>query len=173
MRVNIRWMIKRDFPEVLAIERASFDCPWREEDFLCLLRQRNCIGMVAECDGRVVGFMVYLLEPGCYHLENFAVAPDFRGCGVGRQMVRRLIDKLSRQKRDRILLVVRERNLSAQLFFRAVGFRAFCVLHGLYDGSDEDAYAMRFTLDCEGAFMPSNRIAACLDEIESGSKRGH
>ena len=43
-RVHIRWMIRRDMPEVLAIEHASFEYPWCEEEFLRVLRQRNCIG---------------------------------------------------------------------------------------------------------------------------------
>src|SRR4051794_39786908 len=62
VRVHIRWMIRRDMPEVLAIEHASFDFPWGEEEFLRVLRQRNCIGMVAEHGERVVGFMIYELH---------------------------------------------------------------------------------------------------------------
>ena len=53
--VHIRWMIRRDMPEVLQIEAASFEFPWLEDDFIRCLRQRNCIGMVAEYDDRVVG----------------------------------------------------------------------------------------------------------------------
>jgi ribosomal-protein-alanine N-acetyltransferase len=55
-------MIRRDMPEVLAIEHASFEYPWCEEEFLRVLRQRNCIGMVAEQGERIVGFMVYELH---------------------------------------------------------------------------------------------------------------
>ena len=50
VNVHIRWMIRRDMPEVLQIERTSFEYPWSEEDFIRCLRQRNCIGMVAEYD---------------------------------------------------------------------------------------------------------------------------
>ena len=57
VRVHIRWMIRRDMPEVLQAEQASFEFPWTEEDFLRCLRQRNCIGMVAEQGEKVVGFM--------------------------------------------------------------------------------------------------------------------
>src|SRR5687768_6635477 len=56
-RVHIRWMIRRDMPEVLSIETQCFEFPWTEEDFLRCLRQRNCIGMVAEQGEKVVGFM--------------------------------------------------------------------------------------------------------------------
>ena len=50
IRVHIRWMIRRDMPEVLDVERSSFEFPWAEDDFIRCLRQRNCIGMVAEVD---------------------------------------------------------------------------------------------------------------------------
>lgn len=43
---HIRWMIRRDMPEVLHIEESGYAYPWGEEDFLTILRQRNCIGMV-------------------------------------------------------------------------------------------------------------------------------
>ena len=87
VRVHIRWMIRRDMPEVLAIEHASFEFPWCEEEFLRVLRQRNCIGMVAEHGERVVGFMIYELHKNRLHVLDFAVHPEFRRQGVGRQMV--------------------------------------------------------------------------------------
>ena len=37
VRVHIRWMIRRDMPEVLDIEQCGFEFPWSEEDFIrCL-----------------------------------------------------------------------------------------------------------------------------------------
>jgi ribosomal-protein-alanine N-acetyltransferase len=57
--VHIRWMIRRDMPEVLHTEQGAFEYAWTEEDFLRCLRQRNCIGMVAEQGEKVVGFMIY------------------------------------------------------------------------------------------------------------------
>ncbi|MDW8266467.1 MAG: ribosomal protein S18-alanine N-acetyltransferase [Gemmataceae bacterium] len=163
VRVHIRWMIRRDMPEVLRTETESFDYSWTEEDFLRCLRQRNCIGMVAERDERVVGFMIYELHKTRLHVLNFAVAPDSRRMGVGRQMVLKLIGKLSSHRRNRITLAVRETNLPAQLFFRALGFRAARVLRGYYEDSGEDAYLMTYRLadvpdDCEDDDV-YNRIA--------------
>lgn len=161
--VQIRWLIRRDMPEVLAIEQASFEYAWTEEDFLCCLRQRNCIGMVAERDGRIAGFMIYELHKARLRLLNFAVAPDERRYRVGAQMVRRLIDKLSQQRRREIVLEVRETNLAAQLFFKAMGFVALGVLRDRYDDTTEDAYLMRFLLtgvpDEKSLFTPANRIS--------------
>jgi [ribosomal protein S18]-alanine N-acetyltransferase len=51
---------------------------------------------------------------------------------------------LSIERRDRILLEVRERNLPAQLFFRSLGYRAISVLKDFYEDSTEDAYLMQY-----------------------------
>ena len=159
--VHIRWMIRRDMEDVLRIENSGFEFPWSEEDFIRCLRQRNCIGMAAEHDDQVVGFMIYELHKSRLHLLNFAVAPELRRSRVGSQMINKLVGKLSPQRRTKIMLEVRETNLAAQLFFRDCGFRAVSVLRGYYDDSPEDAYVMQYRCKSEHgeAILPINRIA--------------
>jgi ribosomal-protein-alanine N-acetyltransferase len=160
IKIHIRWMIRRDMAEVIAIETESFEFPWSEEDFVRCLRQRNCIGMVAEMDDQVVGFMIYELHKNRLHVLNFAVADRYRRLGIGSQMVAKLAGKLSDQRRNRILLEIRETNLPAQLFFRANGFRAVSVLHEFYEDTPEDAYLMQFRhASDEPDIIPFNRIA--------------
>ncbi|MGF1579200.1 MAG: ribosomal protein S18-alanine N-acetyltransferase [Gemmataceae bacterium] len=162
IRVHIRWMIRRDMPEVLNIEQDSFDYAWTEEDFLRCLRQRNCIGMVAEHGEQVVGFMIYELHKAKLHILNFAVHSDWRRQTVAQQMVTKLISKLSSHRRTRITLEIRETNLSGQLFFSKQDFRASRVLRAFYDDSGEDAFVMeyRFADDSgEGFEEAINRIA--------------
>ena len=162
VRVHIRWMIRRDMPEVLQTEQDSFEYSWTEEDFLRCLRQRNCIGMVAEQGEKVVGFMIYELHKAKLHILNFAVNPGFRRSHVGCQMVSKLISKLSSHRRTRITLEVRETNLAAQLFFRTQEFKAVRVLRTYYEDSGEDAFLMHYKLpgdtseDCDDVV---NRIA--------------
>ena len=151
VRVHIRWMIRRDMAEVLDVENTNFEFPWVDEDFIRCLRQRNCIGMVAEHEGRVAGFMIYELHKARIHVLNFAVAPQYQRQGVGSQMVAKLIAKLSSQRRSRILLEVRETNLAAQVFFRENGFRAISILHQYYDDTPEDAYLMQYRYRAERA----------------------
>ena len=173
LRVHIRWMIRRDMPEVLAIEAQSFEFPWSEEDFLRCLRQRNCIGMVADCpstslgalraskgEDQVAGFMIYELHKTRLHVLNFAVNPVFRRRGIGGQMMTKLVGKLSQQRRSRLLLEVRETNLAAQLFFRALGFRAVSVLRGFYEDTPEDAYVMQYRYRVSDApeVLPFNQM---------------
>ena len=162
LRVHIRWMIRRDMPEVLQTEQDSFEYSWTEEDFLRCLRQRNCIGMVAEQGEKVVGFMIYELYKQKLHILNFAVHPAYRRLHVGSQMVAKLISKLSSHRRTRITLEVRETNLAAQLFFRLQGFKAVRVLRKYYEDSGEDAFLMQYRLadDIGDEFEATvNRIA--------------
>ncbi len=141
---NIRWMIRRDMPAVMDIEQQSFEFPWSEEEFIRCLRQRNCIGMVAEREDQVAGFMIYELHKNRLHLLNFAVAAAMRRSGVGTAMIEKLSSKLTAERRNRIMLEVRETNLDAQIFFRQRGFRAISVLRSFYEDSPEDAYLMQY-----------------------------
>ena len=164
VRVHIRWMIRRDMPEVLAIEHASFEFPWCEEEFLRVLRQRNCIGMVAEYGERVVGFMIYELHKNKLHVLDFATHPEFRRQGVGHQMIGKLVGKLSSHRRTRIALYVRETNLASQLFYRVQGFRAVEVAREHYQDTGEDAFVMQYLFD-ESVLdepMMTNRISKQL-----------
>ena len=162
VRIHIRWMIRRDMPEVLATELASFEYAWTEDDFLRCLRQRNCIGMVAETDEHVIGFMIYELHRSRLHILNFAVHPDVRRTGIGKQMLNKLVNKLSTHRRQKISLAVRERNLEAQVFFRQHDFKATRVLRRYYEDSGEDAFQMEYRVGDEFADElegPVNRIA--------------
>ena len=147
--VHVRWMIRRDMQEVLTIEKEAFEFPWSDEDFTRCLRQRNCIGMVAEMSDSVVAFMIYELHRSRLHMLNFAVLRSHRRLGIGTQMMRKLVAKLAPERRSRIVLEVRETNLPAQIFFRSLGFRALSVLKDYYQDTAEDAYLMQFGLEAE------------------------
>ena len=86
--------------------------------------------------------------------------PDARRRCVGKQMLQKLVGKLSQQRRNRIVLEVRETNLAAQMFFRSGGFKAVSVLRDYYDDASEDAYVMHFRYQESGAapLEPTNRI---------------
>ena len=162
--VHIRWMIRRDMPEVMRTERASFEYAWTEDDFLRCLRQRNCIGMVAEHCEVITGFMIYELHKTRLHVLNFAVHPATRRTGIGGLMVGKLIYKLISHRRQKITLAVRERNLTAQMFFRTHGFKATKLLRNYYEDSGEDAYQMELRAPAYDLFDrfdggPMNRIA--------------
>ena len=166
IETDIRRMTIRDLPEVLRIEAGSFEFPWLEKDFV---RAKRCGELkVSKYDKKVVGYMAYGLYGARIHVHSFVVAPDYRRCRVGSQMVKELVGKLSAQRRTRITLEVRETNLPAQLFFRENGFRAVDVLRDHYEERDsrggfhEDAYLMEYRLKDNRDFL-THRFSGFYD----------
>lgn len=147
---HIRWMIRRDLPEVLNIEGDYFG-DWTEEDFLAVLRARNCIGMVADenqsYDCPVIGFMIYELCKTKLHILKLAVDMKHRRRGVGRMMIEKLKGKLSTHRRSRMDIIVCEYDLGVHLFLKANGFVAEEILRGHFD--DLDGYQMVYRLPRE------------------------
>lgn len=141
---RIRWMIRMDMPTVYEIEEKSFEFAWSKKRFAQALRQLNCIGIVAERNEVVVGFMLYDLHKSRLHVRNLAVDPNHRRTGVGSEMIDNLKRKLSYHRRNRIVTEVRETNLTAQLHLRSLGFRAVSVLRDFYQEVDESAYVMQY-----------------------------
>lgn len=162
---HMRWLIRRDLPEVLEIESKAYAFPWTEDDFIRYLRQRHCIGMVLElacarCDDRcnhslVIGFMVYALCETRIHVVSLAVHPERQRQGYGRLMADRLKDKLSPQRRTRLTTLVAEPNLTGQLFWRAMGLRAVGVVANEWDapGDWANAIDMRYRIPVEVAIV--------------------
>jgi ribosomal-protein-alanine N-acetyltransferase len=146
MTTHIRWLNRGDLSQVLDIERHTFEFPWSEDEFVRLLRELNCIGMIAEENDRVVGYAIYEIHKNRFHVLNFAVAPLHRRLGIGRAMLAKLVERLSPDRRKRIVLECRESNTAAQLFFRSQGFKAVSILRGFYDDTIEDAYVFQYRL---------------------------
>lgn len=124
--INIRWLIRRDLEEVLALERQCFfDC-WGEEQWLTHLRQRNCIAMVAELDNHTIaGAMLYELHKERLELLRLFVGNEYQNRGIGSAMVGRLVDKLSHQRRNVIGISVSEYNVDAQIWLAKREFRGW------------------------------------------------
>ncbi len=123
--LTIRWLVRADLADVLAIEATCFRSPWAAEDFTRLLRRRDVIGLVAEEGAALLGYAIYTLRQAQFELLNLAVGLPWQRSGVGQAIVEKIKGKLggSRQRRS-IVAHVAAANLPAQLFLRACGFRA-------------------------------------------------
>jgi len=144
IKPEIRWMIRRELPQVLEIEAESFACPWGEGDFIDTLGERNTIGMVAEVDRQIAAFCVYELHKDHFFIVNMAVRQSFRRQRVATAIMNHLKRKLHVGRRDQIAANLCESNLDGQLFFRHQGFRAVRILRDRGDTEGRDAYRFRF-----------------------------
>lgn len=139
-------MVRTDLPEVIAIASQNSDPHWTEQELKTKVGMRNTIAIVAERNDMVVGMAVYELHPQRLHIINLVVSEKYRNQGIGRAIVEKLISKLSEEKRNRITLLLSECNLTAQQFFRAMGFRAVQIIRNPNMNSGEDSYCMRYAV---------------------------
>lgn len=129
---HIRWMTSRDLHPVALIEAATFAEPCTAREVYRTLRSRTCIGMVAEINDRIDGYMVYELHDAHLSLLLFGVAPDARRRGVGTRLLDHLKYKCYSHRRDYLTLDVIDTETPAHLFLRYNDFRAVAVRGPLY-----------------------------------------
>lgn len=139
---HVRWMVRRDMTEVLAIARNNGD-DITEEEILKLLRQRNVIGMVCEVGEAVVGFMIYELKKQSIDVIHFMVEPIQCKQGYGRAMLDKLKGKLTGKRRPFLKFTLHESNLEGQLFLRAHKCFAVETIRNHFEDS-RDAYLFEY-----------------------------
>jgi ribosomal-protein-alanine N-acetyltransferase len=146
--LTIRAMRDADVPEVIGIERASYQFPWTEGIF------RDCVRVayvcrVAELDRRIVGYAVMSVGAGEAHILNLCVREDARRAGTGRQLIRYLLDQAHGAGMLEAFLEVRPTNAIALCLYRSLGFEQIGTRRGYYQavGGREDAAVLRLRLD--------------------------
>ncbi|MFM2091312.1 MAG: hypothetical protein RLZZ127_1801, partial [Planctomycetota bacterium] len=87
-------------------------------------------GLLAELDGRVVGFATYLFHPStwslcsyCY-LEDLFAAEEARGRGVGRALITGVADAARAAGADRLYWLTHQDNATAQALYDRVAERS-------------------------------------------------
>ena len=141
--VRIRRMRLKDVDEVAAIEQATFARPWSRESF-CQEMERNKAAryLVAEKDGRVIGYAGAWIILDESHITNIAVAEAERGRGVGRKLTEALMQYISNLGAAYATLEVRVSNERAQHLYKSLGFVSVGKRKRYYEDNGEDAYLM-------------------------------
>jgi len=103
--------------------------------------------LVAEADGgEILGDGGLLTIAETAQIVTVGVLPHARRQGVGRILVRALIDEARRRRADEVLLEVRVDNDAAQKLYESEGFSAIGTRKGYYDHGRVDAVVMRLGL---------------------------
>ena len=145
--VSFRPLTPADLDEVMAIERTSFAFPWSSRFFLQELQVHCARSILAEVDGRIVGYILFWLLPDAIDIHNVAVHTEFRRCGIGRFLLQRVVSEARRRYSIRVTLEVRRSNIAAQRLYEGLGFIATGIRKGYYSDNGEDALAMALNLN--------------------------
>ena len=128
--------------EVYQLEKASFSEPWSEMTFIKELENPQAHYFVAMEDEKIVGYagMVVILDEG--HIMNIAVDKLQRGRGIGKELVRQLIDKARGLEMIGLTLEVRAGNIAAINLYESFGFVSVGERKNYYHYPKEDATIM-------------------------------
>lgn len=143
MDILVRPMLEKDIDEVLDIEKTSFATPWSKEAFTLEIN-KNMLAkyVVAEIQGKVVGYggIWLIIDEG--HVTNIAVHEKYRGLGVGNKIMEGLIDICRDRNIVAMTLEVRKTNEVAKSLYDKYGFKEYGIRPGYYSDNNEDAIIM-------------------------------
>ena len=152
----IRPMVGADLPAVLAIEEGVYLEPWTEGIFRDCLRV-GYIGRVLEVAAQgtgtgLAGYGLLSAAAGECHILNLCTAPEQRGRGLGRLLLRALLAEGRLAGAEQAFLEVRPSNTAAVGLYQAEGFETVGVREDYYPAAKgrEDAWVLRRDLGGRG-----------------------
>ena len=92
--ITIREMQFDDLEQVMEIERQNFSVPWTENGFFSFLMRNDTLFLVAEENEKILGYMGIMMVLDEGEITNVSVAEDARRRGVGRLLVRTMLDRM-------------------------------------------------------------------------------
>ncbi len=141
--ITFRKMTLEDLDGVIEVEHASFTLPWSREAFYNeLVNNQYAFYLVAEDQGKVVGYCGtwFILDEG--HITNIAVLPEWRGHKIGEELMVRMMGKAQSMGVKKMTLEVRVGNQTAQSLYRKMGFKDGGIRKFYYTDNMEDALVM-------------------------------
>jgi ribosomal-protein-alanine N-acetyltransferase len=149
---SLRVFAPADVESVVNINRVCLPENYASYFFLDTFNSSPQTFIVAESQGRVVGYLMCRIEHGFSdvrrlhfakkgHIISVAVMPDFRRMGIGQGLVEHALSALSGLSTDECFLEVRITNDPAIDLYKKLGFQVTRTIpRYYYDGSD--AYVM-------------------------------
>jgi len=121
----------KDLPDVLRIERASYDYPWSEGIFRdCLHTGYSCCVMLV--DETIAGYGIFQFIAGEAHILNLCVEPAHRQMGIARDLLQCLFRAMKNSDIHTVYLEVRPTNIAAINLYDGEGFNEVGVRKDYY-----------------------------------------
>ena len=129
--------------QIAALEKRCFSDPWSEASVRSELTNPLSYWLVAEEDGKLIGYVGSQSVAPEADVMNLAVAPEWRNKGIGRALMTALIAQLHSRGITALFLEVRVGNLPAQSLYQSLGFVEVGRRPKYYVNPIEDALILR------------------------------
>lgn len=141
--LDVSPMRMEDLDDIETIENLSFQTPWPRQAFVQELCDNNFARYFTVRDnGRAVAYggMWLILDEA--HITNIAVHPRYRGKGIGKALLKGMIDYGISKGIKSFTLEVRESNYVAISLYNRLGFKRAGTRKEYYSDTREDAIIM-------------------------------
>ncbi len=122
----------------MEIERANFPRPWTREAFEAELGRGSL--WVAEAEGRLAGYVAFWDFGLWLYIANVAVHPGMRRRGIGRALVKFVMEEAVKKGRRGVSLDVRISNAPARRLYESLGFKPARLNRRFYGDEDGMTY---------------------------------
>lgn len=143
----IRKMLAEDASEVARIEQEVFGTGWSEKSFLDALHRDDTIYLVEEDEYRIKGYCGIWISYESADLCNIVVLEKYRKQGIGETLLTEAMCQAERNGVERIMLEVRESNISAIHLYEKLRFRHIYRRKAYYSNPKEDAIIMEYRVE--------------------------
>lgn len=148
MDIIIRAMKLEDLEDVLSIEEKTFPTPWTRKSFEMEIKD-NLLStyIVAEFDGKIVGYagVWSIIDEG--HITNIAVDERYKGRSIGNYLLVALMKHCVKNNIFKMTLEVRRTNFVAINLYKKHGFMEKGIRKNYYVDENEDAIIMWKTIE--------------------------
>ena len=143
-KILIRQANCKDADAIYQIGKVCFTDAWRKETVIHdLTENQSSWYLVAEVEGRVIGYGCFWFVSDEGQLVNIGVHPDLRKQGWGEAILMQGIQEAKHRKMRNLFLEVRVSNQSAQSLYHKLGFQNLGLRKSIYDLPLEDGYVMK------------------------------
>ncbi len=132
---------------VAELEALCFADPWSLNSVASELNNPLSLWVVAMDGDRLAGYVGSQSVMGWADMMNLAVAPQYRRCGVGEELVSQLIGHLQENQVTCLTLEVRVSNDPAVRLYQKLGFAQVGRRPNYYHNPREDALILRKEFD--------------------------
>lgn len=142
--VNVRRARLFDISFINRIEKQSFSAPWSFDSlFTDIFLNGLTAYFVAEVKGEIVAYGGMWMILGEGHITNIAVKKSFRTKGIGKAVLKKLLDIAIENDIEVMSLEVRQGNEAAIHLYESAGFVKMGVRRNYYILPIEHAYIMQ------------------------------
>ena len=141
--IQYELMTKDHVTQVAHLEKDCFSMPWSENAILGEVDNPLALWIVATDGEKVVGYVGAQSVLGEADMMNIAVDAEYRQQGIGKNLVRVLIEQLKEMDIHCLTLEVRASNETAINLYNKLGFAQVGRRLNYYSNPKEDALILR------------------------------